>query len=283
MLENTLKKLALTEPKKMITYPLIVFLVAVLVLAVHFPNLGTDLKGGVVITLHGGNVNSLDVETLLKQQNFDVTVREIKSITGDTRIEIRASTDVNVQGIIDIVKSKYPGVTISQTQFGPSLSRTAQEQSLKAVSMAFIGMAVVVFLFFRIPLPSLTVIFSAFSDMVIALALMSVFGLELTQATIAALLMLIGYSVDSNILLTTKLLRRKEDTIEGAYFSAVSTGFTMSTTTLGALTSLWVLSQAEVIDMIATVLIFGLLADFMNTWILNAGVLRWYLQRGEKR
>ena len=95
--------------------------------------------------------------------------------------------------------------------------------------------------------------------------------------------MLIGYSVDSNILLTTKLLRRKEDTIEGAYFSAASKGFTMSTTTLGALASLWVLSQAEVIDMIAAVLIFGLLADFMNTWILNAGVLRWYLQRGEKR
>jgi len=35
--------------------------------------------------------------------------------------------------------------------------------------------------------------------------------------------------------------------------------------------------------MIAAVLIFGLLADFMNTWILNAGVLRWYIQRGEKK
>ena len=44
--------------------------------------------------------------------------------------------------------------------------------------MAFIGMAVVVFLFVRVPLPSLTVIFSALSDMVIALALMSGFGLE---------------------------------------------------------------------------------------------------------
>ncbi|NJE26232.1 protein translocase subunit SecF [Thermococcus sp. MV5] len=283
MLENTLKKLAATDPKKMITYPLIVFLVAVLILAIHFPNLGTDLKGGVVVTLHGENVDAKEVEGLLKQENFDVVVREVKSITGDAKVEIRASTDVNVQRIIELVKSKYPDVMISQTQFGPSLSRTAQEQSLKAVSLAFLGMAVVVFLFFRVPVPSLTVIFSAFSDMTIALALMSIFGLELTQATIAALLMLIGYSVDSNILLTTKLLRRKEDTVEDAYFSAVSTGFTMSTTTLGALASLWILSQAEVIDMIAIVLIFGLLADFMNTWILNAGVLRWYIQRGEKR
>jgi len=283
MLENVLKKLATADPKKMITYPLIVFLAALLVLVVHFPTLGTDLRGGVVITIHGVDANAKDVESLLKAETFEVTVREIKSITGDTRVEIRASTDVDVQRIIELIKSKYPNAAISQTQFGPSLSKTAQEQSLKAISLAFLGMAVVVFLFFRVPVPSLTVIFSALSDMTIALALMSVFGLELTQATIAALLMLIGYSVDSNILLTTKLLRRREDTVEEAYFSAVSTGFTMSTTTLGALASLWIISQAEIIDMIAAVLIFGLLADFMNTWILNAGVLRWYIQRGEKK
>ncbi|RLF83130.1 protein translocase subunit SecF, partial [Thermococci archaeon] len=235
------------------------------------------------VTIHGGNANAKDVESLLKAENFEVTVMEIKSITGDTKVEIRASNDVDVQRITELIESKYSDAEISSKAFGPSLSKMAQEQSLKAVSLAFLGMAVVVFLFFRVPLPSLTVIFSALSDMTIALALMSIFGLELTQATIAALLMLIGYSVDSNILLTTKLLRRKEDTVEEAYFSAVSTGFTMSTTTLGALASLWVISQAEVIDMIATVLIFGLLADFMNTWILNAGVLRWYMQRGERK
>jgi preprotein translocase subunit SecF len=50
-----------------------------------------------------------------------------------------------------------------------------------------------------------------------------------------------------------------------------------STTTLGALFVLWLVSTSDVIDNIAIVLIFGLLADFMNTWILNAGVLRWYI------
>ena len=144
-------------------------------------------------------------------------------------------------------------------------------------------MAVVVFLFFRNPVSSLAIIFSALSDMTIAVAMMGVFGIQLTTATIAALLMLIGYTVDSNILLTTKLTKRKEDTIEEAYLSAVSTGFTMSTTTLGALFMLWLISTSPTIDNIAIVLIFGLLADFMNTWIFNAGVLRWYLStRGVK-
>ncbi len=141
-------------------------------------------------------------------------------------------------------------------------------------------MAIVVFLFFRNPVSSLAIIFSALSDMIIAVAVMGIFGIQLTTATIAALLMLIGYTVDSNILLTTKLTKRKEYTIEEAYLSAVSTGFTMSTTTLGALLMLWIISTSPVLDNIAAVLIFGLLADFMNTWIFNAGVLRWYLSRG---
>lgn len=55
----------------------------------------------------------------------------------------------------------------------------------------------------------------------------------------------------------------------------------MSTTTLGALASLWIFSTAKVIDDIASVLIFGLLADFMNTWIFNAGVLRLYIKKRE--
>ena len=184
---------------------------------------------------------------------------------------------------MSILRSEYPNAEMHPMKVGAAISKTAQQQGLKAVILAFIGMAIIVFIFFRDPIPSLTVVFSALSDMTIALALMGIFGLELRQATIAALLLLIGYSVDSNILLTTKLLRRREDTIEDAYLSAVSTGFTMSTTTLGALASLWLFSQAEVIDMIASVLIFGLLADFMSTWILNAGVLRWYIYRGERK
>ncbi|USH00254.1 protein translocase subunit SecF [Thermococcus argininiproducens] len=283
MLENTLKKLAATDPKKMITYPLIVFLVAVLILAVHFPNLGIDLGGGVAITIYGVDASASEVEVFLKQNNFDVTARAIIDPTGKTKIEIRAPLDTDPLEIMSILRSEYPNAEMHPVKVGAAISKTAQHQGLKAVILAFIGMAIIVFIFFRDPIPSLTVVFSALSDMTIALALMSIFGLELRQATIAALLLLIGYSVDSNILLTTKLLRRKEDTIEDAYFSAVSTGFTMSTTTLGALASLWLLSQAEVIDMIASVLIFGLLADFMNTWILNAGVLRWYIYRGEKK
>ncbi|WP_297498166.1 protein translocase subunit SecF [Thermococcus sp.] len=279
--KEKLKFLAEMEPKKMIIYPLAVFIIALLLVAVHFPPLGIDLKGGVVVTAYGVSVNPDEMEKWLDNQlGVNVRVESFRSVEGTSGIRVYAPTGVDPLKIISLLKTRFPKAKYTHSEVQPTFGELAKKQGIKAVTFAFIAMAIVVFLFFRNPVSSLAIIFSAFSDMVIAVASMGIFRIQLTTATIAALLMLIGYTVDSNILLTTKLTRRKEDTIEEAYLSAVSTGFTMSTTTLGALFMLWLISTSPTIDNIAIVLIFGLLADFMNTWIFNAGVLRWYLSRG---
>ncbi len=265
--------------KKMILYPLAVFVIAVLILAVHFPTLGIDLKGGVVVTATGINANPDNLAKYIHDQTgVNVNVESFTGLGGSgVRVYASAGTDPGV--IINALEKKYPNAQYQHSEVSATFGKLAQEQGIKAIILAFIGMAVVVFLFFRNPVSSTAIVFSAFSDMVIAVATMGVFGIQLTTATIAALLMLIGYTVDSNILLTTRVLRRKEVDVESAYLSAVSTGFTMSTTTLVALIVLRLVSTSQVIDNIAVVLIFGLLADFMNTWIFNAGVLQWYLAR----
>ncbi|WP_148883034.1 protein translocase subunit SecF [Thermococcus aciditolerans] len=269
--------LAEMEYKRMILYPLVVFLVALILLAVNFPTLGIDLQGGVVVTAYGIDANPDELaKTLSAQLGVDVRVESFTSV--DTSgIRVYAPVGTDPAEIINVLKHDYPNAEYTHSEVQPTFGKIAQQQGIRALVFAFLAMAVVVFLFFRNLVPSMTIIFSALSDMAIAVALMGLFGIELTTATIAALLMLIGYTVDSNILLTTKLLRRKEDSVDEAYLSAVSTGFTMSTTTLGALLVLWIISTSQTIDNIAIVLIFGLLADFMNTWVLNAGVLKWYL------
>jgi len=280
--QEKLKTLAEMEYKKMILYPLAVFLVALILLAVNFPTLGIDLQGGVVVTAQGVDANPDELAKYISDR-IGVSVR-VESFTGVEAkgVRIYAPVGSDPLQIIRVMKERYPDAEYTHSEVQPTFGELAQKQGIRALVFAFMAMAVVVFLFFRSVVPSLTIIFSALSDMAIAVALMGIFGVQLTTATIAALLMLIGYTVDSNILLTTKLLRRKEDTLEDAYLSAVSTGVTMSTTTLGALLVLWLISTSQTIDNIAVVLIFGLLADFMNTWILNAGVLKWYLGRGGK-
>jgi len=97
--------------------------------------------------------------------------------------------------------------------------------------------------------------------------------------------MLIGYSIDTDILLTSRLLKTtgstgsKEEKIK----SAMKTGLTMTATTLGALTALYLLSETIVLKQMANVLIIGLVVDVFTTWLTNVGILRWWFEKREKR
>jgi preprotein translocase subunit SecF len=148
--------------------------------------------------------------------------------------------------------------------------------------MSFIGMSIVVFLSFRTFVPSAAVVLSAFADMAMTAAAMNVIGIPLTLGTTAALLMLIGYSVDSDILLTNRVLKRQgklNDKLQGAF----RTGIIMTSTTFAAATAMFLVSwfgQVLIIREISAVLLLGLVADVLNTWLTNAGILKWYVQKG---
>ncbi len=114
-------------------------------------------------------------------------------------------------------------------------------QAVIAVIIAFIGMAATVFIIFRNPVPSAAIVMAAFSDIVVAMALMNVFGVELTFGTLAALLMLIGYSVDTDILLTTKVLGERKY-IDKKIASCRATGLTMTGAAIVAFIVLYLVS-----------------------------------------
>ena len=143
---------------------------------------------------------------------------------------------------------------------------------------AFILMSIIVFFIFRSPVPSFAVILAAVSDIVITLALMQVFSIELSFASLAAILTLIGYSVDTDVLLTTRVLKGA-GTVSERIRSAMKTGFTMSLTTIGALTAVILVSISQVLTQIAMVLLIGLVIDLVNTWIQNTAILEWFARR----
>ncbi len=169
---------------------------------------------------------------------------------------------------------------------GSTFSAANQGQAVIAVIVAFIGMAITVFVIFRNPVPSAAIVMAAFADIVFAMAMMNLFGVQLTFGTLAALLMLIGYSVDTDILLTTKVLGERKY-IEKKIASCRATGLTMTGAAIVAFVVLYLvstfagvigMSAIPVLSSIALVLIFGLVADLINTWYFNAGLLKWYME-----
>ncbi|MBI2452464.1 hypothetical protein HYV50_05320 [Candidatus Pacearchaeota archaeon] len=132
--------------------------------------------------------------------------------------------------------------------------------------------------------PSIAVIAAAFADIIMTVAVVDLIGLQLSIAGIVAFLLLIGYSVDTDILLTNRVFKSREGKINERIFGAFKTGITMTLTAIAAVTiSLFIVyKSSEVLRQIFTIVFIGLWFDIFNTWITNASIVKWYAESKEK-
>jgi len=146
-------------------------------------------------------------------------------------------------------------------------------------SLAVVVGAALVWCYVRWSIPSAAVILAAASTILFTIAVVDLMGMRISTAGIAAFLMLIGYSVDTDILLSNRVLKRDEGTVYARVVSTVKTGLTMTGTTLAASLVALVFTQSAVIREIMTIICIGLVADILYTWIQNAGILRLWLAK----
>ena len=267
---------------RMVAIPLILFLISLLIIGMTYLSTGLPVKPGIDFT--GGTsvtIATNDSEATLQAYFAGFP---LEPVTRDVTSRLyllkftKMSTDQNQQ-LIDRINARYPDASVDYID--ETFGKTLQGQALIALLFSFLGMAIVVFIAFRTFIPSIAVVTCAFIDMVGTAAGMNILGIPLTLPTTAALLMLIGYSVDSDILLTMRVLKRQgklEDKLAGAFH----TGIIMTSTTLAAVLSLWIvagLGQIETIRDMAAVLLVGLVLDIINTWITNATLLKWYAEK----
>lgn len=266
--------------KPLIAIPVIITLLSLMLLATNGLDEGIDLKGGSLAVINLEKPISQSDLTILIQDGLntsDVTVLSVDN--NKATVQIGSAADI-VQ-VADIIKGT--GTIVSYSSVGPVLSKESLNQVYWAIGFAFLFMSITVFIIFRDFVPSAAVILAALSDIIIALGGMSLFGIPLSLASVAGILMLIGYSVDTDILLTTRLLKRKEGSVTDRAIDAMKTGITMSAAAIAAmgelyLVTIFLIPQAVVLSNIAAVLIIGLAADIIATWLMNLGILRWYLE-----
>ena len=129
--------------------------------------------------------------------------------------------------------------------------------------------------------------FGAFADIAITMGVMGALGIPLSLASFSALLMLIGFSLDTDILLTARVLKRREENARARAFDAMKVGIMMNLTTLaafGVLAAIGYWLQISVYFQLGLVAaIGGGVVDFIATWLTNAPLLLWYAERKEKR
>ena len=164
---------------------------------------------------------------------------------------------------------------------GSSLSEGFYRQLIFAIIISFVMISIVVFFLFKKIIRSVAIVIAVFGNIVMPLALIDFFEIKLSAAGIAAFLMLMGYSVDTDILLTSRVLKRTSGSINEKIFGAFKTGMFITVTALFALLPAFfiVTGLPDSFRQIFLILSLGLVADMINTWLLNAAILKWYEER----
>ncbi len=250
-----------------------------------FVHKGVSLSGGVTITVpSNGNIDVADLEmALVDFSQADLGVRELRGTTGVQNgviVDAALFDDAPIQSLIQTVVAAtgIPENELGVEFFGPSLGDSFFRQTFIALLLAFLFMGCVVFLYFRTLVPSFAVMLAAFSDIVVTLAVINVLDVRLSTAGIAAFLMLIGYSVDTDILLTIRVVKRKDEgSINERIYGAIKTGGLMTITALVAVITVLVFTNSDVLQQIMLILFIGLCTDLITTWIQNVAMLRWYM------
>ena len=93
--------------------------------------------------------------------------------------------------------------------------------------------------------------------------------------------MIIGYSVDDDVMIATRIMKVTGDMKERLKDS-FKTSFTTTAATLVALTALYIISLSTIITQIASILLIGLIVDLQNTWLFDTTLLRWHTERKSK-
>ncbi len=276
--------------KKLLVIPAIIILFSVFYLISfnsqngEFMKRDISLTGGTSITVFE-KTEITNLELALKDELPDLTIRTIYELrTSEQKafvIETTADSETAKKVVedfleIDLIEGENADIISTGSMFGEDFYK----QLLIAILVAFVFMAIVILIIFKTAVPSLAVIISAFANILMTLVTFNLLGMKMSSAGIVAFLMLIGYSVDTDVLLTTRMIKRKEGTINHRIVGAMKTGITMTLTSLFAfLFALFVVrSFSQELTQIFTVLVIGLGFDLINTWVTNVSILKWYVE-----
>jgi len=260
--------------------PITIFILCLMYLYVQPSglNLDIDFKGGTELVIASQQpFDTAKMEASMKQ--YDATVRVAKSLTS-------YSTMVNFDAKInptDVVKTLHQDgfafEKYSVQSMSPVLSASFLNQAIWVLAISFIFMFIVILFIFKSPLIGIYIAICPAMTIIETLAVTQALGFRLSLAGFAALIMIVGYSADDDVIIAQRALKRTDISMDERFRASFKTNMTMHFATMVALLGLFLLSISAVITTIAIYLIIGLCLDLTNTWMLNANLLRWHIDK----
>ena len=263
-------------------------IISVVLLFAKGLNFGIDFEGGILMEV--GSEQPADISdmriTLGGLGLGEVTLQEFGSNTEVLiRIERQPGDADAQQAAITIVRealdTKYAGeLTYRRTEFvGPKVGAELIQAGIIAMVLSIALM--LVYIWFRFELPfAIGAIIALMHDVLLTLGMFSLFGLEFNLAIVAAILLIVGYSMNDTVVVYDRVREnlRKYKKMPLVELLNVSVNDTLSRTVMTSLTTLLALAAllifgGEVIRDFTIAMIWGVFVGTYSSIFVAGSVL----------
>ena len=274
--------------KKANTISIIIFILSILLIFFKGLNYGIDFKGGTLIELRAEN--NINVSTIRDTLNtMDLGDINVKKFGNDSdfliKVEQKNSNDSN---LIPEIKKKLTENLNSKIDFrrvenvGPKVSAELLESSVIAISLALAAMLFYIWVRFEWQF-SIGSIIALFHDVVITLGIFSFLSLEINLSIIAAVLTIVGYSMNDTVVIYDRIRENllKYNKVSISDIANLSINETLartiitSITTLLALFSIYILG-GEILRGFSFAMILGVMIGTYSSIFVASPILKFF-------
>lgn len=231
-------------------------------------NYGIDFTGGTMIQvdLHR-QVPIAEVEQSIEEYELDPSI--IYSGEENTQVVIKTMEFLDNDQRADVIDTMGEHFDISDEdvlaseQFGPSVGDELKWNAVKAVLIASVGMLIYIIFRFKSWKYGFSSIAGVVHDVLVVLAFYAVFGFTVNNPFIAAILTLVGYSINDTIVIFDRIRENErinkksdlEDTIDSSINSTLNRTIMTSLTTLVVMIPLCIMVSSSIREFIIPLMI----------------------------
>ena len=259
---------------------------SILLLVFKGLNFGIDFKGGTLIELRAAD-KKINISSLRDSlNNMDLGDVSVKNFGNETDFLIKFENN-SKKNIIEDIKNNLENSFGNTFNFrrvenvGPKVSSELLRSGIIAISVALAVMLFYIWIRFEWQF-SLGAILALFHDVLVTLGFFSLFSLEINLSIIAAVLTIVGYSMNDTVVIYDRVREnlRKYSDIKIFELSNISINETLSRTIITSATTLFALLAiyffgGEILKGFSLAMILGVVfGTYSSIYIANTVLVR---------
>ena len=267
-------------------FSVILFSISIILIAFRGLNYGIDFKGGTLIELRSNNTEVSSIRNVLNNMDLgDVNVKKFGK-EGDFLIKVEQIGDNNK--LIPEIKKNLSNSLNADINFrrvenvGPKVSAELLQSGIIAISLSLAAMLFYIWVRFEWQF-SIGSIIALFHDVIITLGIFSLLSLEINLSIIAAVLTIVGYSMNDTVVIYDRIRENLgkfhklgiSDIANLSINETLARTIITSITTLLALFSIFILG-GEILRGFSFAMILGVLIGTYSSIFVASPILKYF-------